>query len=394
MKRRLLPDGGVAMFSSNSSQVSDDKLFVEDCFSCFVYTGNGSTQTITNGIDLAGKGGMVWIKARSAASSQRLYDTIRGADNAVFSNLTNAQTALTGTLPSFTSSGFSVGAGNSNNGDTYASWTFRKAPKFFDVVTWTGNGTFKRTLNHSLGVDPGFIIVKRTDTSSNWWTYHRGVSGSINGYLNLTNAFTNSGYVAPGSILFSENPAAVFNVFNAGSGDDLNVSGATYVAYLFAHDTTSDGIIQCGSYTGNGYSGAVPNTVTLGWEPQWVMIKKSSSGTAPSDWYIFDNMRGMPVLSGQTQFLSANTSGSEIADVTTIQPTATGFQLVRNYSGTNANGETYVYIAIRRGPMKPPTVGTTVFSPVAYTGNSSAKTVTSNFPVDWFISPRKRRKRN
>lgn len=38
--------------------------YVEDVFSTYLYTGNGSTQTITNGIDLDGEGGMVWIKNR------------------------------------------------------------------------------------------------------------------------------------------------------------------------------------------------------------------------------------------------------------------------------------------------------------------------------------------
>ena len=49
------------MFASNTSQVSGDAVFVEDVFQNWLYTGNGSTQTITNGIDLAGKGGLVWI---------------------------------------------------------------------------------------------------------------------------------------------------------------------------------------------------------------------------------------------------------------------------------------------------------------------------------------------
>ena len=40
------------------------QLFVEDVFLTYLYTGNGSTQTITNGIDLAGKGGLVWTKRR------------------------------------------------------------------------------------------------------------------------------------------------------------------------------------------------------------------------------------------------------------------------------------------------------------------------------------------
>jgi hypothetical protein len=39
-----------------------DANFIEDVFSTYLYTGTGSTQTITNDIDLAGKGGLVWQK--------------------------------------------------------------------------------------------------------------------------------------------------------------------------------------------------------------------------------------------------------------------------------------------------------------------------------------------
>ena len=36
-----------------------EATYVDDVFSTWLYTGNGSTQTITNGIDLAGEGGLV-----------------------------------------------------------------------------------------------------------------------------------------------------------------------------------------------------------------------------------------------------------------------------------------------------------------------------------------------
>ena len=45
--------------------------FVDDVFSTYLYYGNcpdnnpNTTQTITNGIDLAGEGGLVWTKHRT-----------------------------------------------------------------------------------------------------------------------------------------------------------------------------------------------------------------------------------------------------------------------------------------------------------------------------------------
>ena len=83
------------MFSSNTSQVSSDATYIEDVFSTYLYTGNGSTQTITNGIDLAGKGGLVWRKARTYPSGagyyNQLVDTARGVNGVLYSNTTDAQ---------------------------------------------------------------------------------------------------------------------------------------------------------------------------------------------------------------------------------------------------------------------------------------------------------------
>ena len=53
--------------------------YIEDVFSTYLYTGNSSTQTITNGIDLSTKGGLVWLKGRDQASDPCLFDTVRGA---------------------------------------------------------------------------------------------------------------------------------------------------------------------------------------------------------------------------------------------------------------------------------------------------------------------------
>lgn len=357
------------MFSANSSQVSDDKLFVEDVFQSWLYQGNGSTQTITNGIDLAGKGGLVWIKARSVAGADNnLFDTNRGATKRLFTNTTDAEITTAGTLTSFSSSGFALGSQSSvnQNTTTYASWTFRKAPKFFDVVTYTGNGTNTQVQSHSLGTTPGMIIVKQTSASGeNWVVWHRSLATSNLLYLNTTDA----AFVDNGTRI----KAADATTFTVGLNGSTGGNGATYVAYLFAHDTTSDGIIQCGSYAGTGAAG---NTITLGWEPQWLLIKQSNGA---DDWHLFDNMRGMPVGSNDN-ILYPNLSNAEFTTGDRLSPTAAGFTMTG--SNLNFSGSTYIYIAIRRGPMRTPTSGTSVFSP--QTSSASAGTyITTGFPVDF-----------
>lgn len=370
------------MFSANSSQVSEDRLYVEDVFSTYLYTGNGSTQTITNGIDLTGKGGLVWIKQRNGASyTHNLADTVRGNTKYLYTSATDAEETVTTRITSFGSSGYNLGANLSVNGsgNTYASWTFRKAPKFFDVVTYTGNGVNGRAISHSLGATPGCIIVKATNTSGlSWFVYHRsaGVNGSYPNYLYL-----NSTSAAQPGEVFGWNAVPTATEFFIGQFGEVNNNGTTYVAYLFAHDTTSDGIIQCGSYTGNG--SATGPTVTLGWEPQWIMIKRSNS---TGSWVMLDNMRGMAV-GGNDARLLADASDAETTSGNDLSPTATGFQLTTTSPETNANGSTYIYIAIRRGPMRTPTSGTSVYKSVTRNGTGSVPWVASGagFPPDMTI---------
>jgi hypothetical protein len=340
-------------------------VYVEDVFSTYLYTGNGSTQTITNGIDLSTKGGLVWIKDRSGASSHVLVDTVRGATNFLRSNSTNAQATDAARVSAFTSSGFSVGNDTETNGSgsNYVSWTFREQAKFFDIVTYTGNGTTGRQIAHSLGSVPGMIIVKRTDATRNWCVYHRSLGNTNQIILNSTAALEST------ALWNSTDPTSTN--FTVNNDLDVNASGATYVAYLFAHNaggfglTGTDNVISCGTFTGN-------TTVNLGFEPQWILLKNSG---AAENWYIHDTMRGWPV-SGDAKVLYPNLSNAE-GETSQIYPNATGFS-------TLIGGGTYIYVAIRRGPMKVPTVGTSVFTPVRYT--TSPEGFITNFPVDFAIA--------
>jgi hypothetical protein len=352
-------------------------IFIEDLFSTYLYTGNGSTQTITNGIDLSTKGGLVWIKSRSNALSHSLIDTARGQNKILFSNLTDAQTTsdpATG-LTSFDTTGFSLGPsytnGTNSNGVTNVSWTFRKQPKFFDIVTYTGNGTSGRTIAHNLGSAPGFMIVKVTSTTDQWCIYHRSQGATKYGLFTTAAFDTYSGTW--------NNTEPTSTVFTVGNDAFVNASGRTYVAYLFAHDaggfglTGNDNVISCGSVTYDSTNG---NTINLGYEAQFVILK---SATAVTQWYMQDIMRGMASGPESGARLFPNLSSAEDASFV-VGPTATGFNIK---PGFFSNGNNVIYIAIRRGPMKTPTVGTSVFDPEIYTGdNSNTRVITTGFPPD------------
>lgn len=366
----LQATAGAATYDAFGGGVATAANYIEDVFQTWLYTGNGSTQTITNGVDLAGKGGLVWYKDRTSAFEHQLVDTARGAGFNLETPNTTASTSRPTALTAFTTTGFTLGSNAAANGsgDNFVSWTFRKQPKFFDVVTYTGTGS-NTTISHNLGAVPGCIIVKRTDASADWQVYHRSNANTEYMVLNSTAAS------ATGTTRWnSTTPTST--VFSLGTDTTVNASGGTYVAYLFAHDaggfgaSGTDNVISCGSYTGNG--SATGPTVTLNYEPQWLMVK-NSSGTG--NWNIIDNMRGMPVGSADA-YLEANTSDAE-ASTEWVSPTATGFQITSTSSEVNTNASAYIYIAIRRGPMKTPTSGTSVFAPSARSGTGATGSSTA-----------------
>ncbi|CAB4146500.1 hypothetical protein UFOVP500_21 [uncultured Caudovirales phage] len=352
-------------YASSSAAVN----YIEDVFSTFLYTGNGSTQTITNGIDLSGKGGLVWNKDRNNANGHILVDSAVGLTKYRKTESTAADSTTTAWI--FNSNGYVIPVPFGNI-DNQVSWTFREQPKFFDIVTYTGTGA-NRTIAHSLGSVPGMIIVKRTDAVANWQVYHRSLANTQYMVLNTTAA------AATGATRWNST-TPTDSVFSLGTDTTVNASGGTYVAYLYAHNaggfglTGTDNVISCGSYVGTSSSG---NEVTLGYEPQWVLVKGAGN---TFDWYDMDVIRGMN--NTNTYFLAPNTSAAESNfGGAGFVPTATGFRIDAAGSGLNASGVTYIYIAIRRGPMKVPTSGTSVFSPI-YSAAAANTVLTTSFPVD------------
>ena len=353
--------------ASGAAGGASGALYVDDVFSTFLYTGTGAAQTITNEIDLDGEGGLVWIKNRSRSTSHVLFDTERGAstgtsntqNKVLASNSTSEEGlgSLVAGISSFNSNGFTLDGSqispyNANGPSTedYVSWTFRKAPGFFDVVTYTGNSTAGRTVSHNLGSVPGVIIVKNLSSSNNWPVFHRSLGATKILELNESDdATTTSAYW--------NDTAPTSTNFTLGSLSNVNGSGKNYVAYLFAHDDQSFGtdsdeaIIKCGGYTGTGAAGL---NVNLGFEPQWLLVKKTSEN---ADWLMQDVMRGMTASGGNP--LYANSTISEQSDPY-FSPFSNGFVLNGTQTEANDSGEEYVYIAIRR-PHKPPSAGTDVY---------------------------------
>jgi len=353
-------------------------LDITDVFSTYLYTGNATERDITTGIDLAGEDGLLWVKNRSSTSDHSLFSPLLGARKSLNSNSTQSAYASTSPSPadkdlkSFNSDGFSIFAAGYNanlnvNGFEYVAWSFRKAPKFFDVVTYSGTGNAGLTINHNLGSVPGCIIIKSYDHAKDWAVYHRGVDATNPEDYALVLQKTDA---REDNVAWFNDTAPTATQFTVGNKLDINTSGKNYIAYIFAHNDGDgefgpDGsdIIKCGSYVGNGSTDGPE--IDLGFEPQWLMYK-NTNGT--DNWEIVDTMRGMPADGNTMRILKANSSAAESSD-NAVGPNATGFKVTNPGGSNNDNGSTYIYMAIRRGPLAAPTAGTEVFDVKTRTAN-------------------------
>jgi len=352
--------------------------FVDGVFQTHLYTGSSGSKTITNNIDFSNKGGLLWIKNREATQSHYLFDTERGAGKGLRTNGSFAEYdygSSSGFNHQFTSTGFSFNTsdGAVNNGDDFVSWAFRKQPKFFDIVTYTGTGS-AQAIAHNLGSVPGMIITKATGIAYNWGVFHRSRGNTKCLTLDDTGA------EQTGSEFWNNtDPTSThFTVKNANQTGD---SGQAYVAYLFAHNDDDGGfgepgdqdIIKCGSVTADG-SGNF--TESLGFEPQFILFKAANQAEG---WEIFDGMRNLTAVRFYNTGIEADSSAAEGTGSKNLQINADGFA---STGGVSAN-IIYTYMAIRRGGMQTPTTASSVFGLQDYTsgGDGPVTGIVTDFSI-------------
>jgi hypothetical protein len=327
-----------------------------DYFNTVLYTGNG-TAIASGGNPVTGVGfqpDFIWLKDRTSSNYHQLYDVVRGAQNAIYSNDTLAEGNFPEALNSIDSNGFTLGnnTGCNNNTNNYVAWCWKAGGTAvtntdgtitssvsanptagFSIVTWTGTGV-AATVGHGLGVPNDFMIFKsRSNVSS------PGVVTSALGFTkDLLLETTDAAYTRAA---ISNNTAPTSTVFSVGTDTAINVSGYTYVAYCWAE---VEGFSKFGSYTGNG--SADGPFVYTGFRPAFVLIKRTDS---TGDWNINDSARVgyNPVA----DTLNANETYAEGAsDVMDIL--SNGFKIRFTGTNFNASGGTYIYAAFAEHPFQ------------------------------------------
>ncbi len=327
-----------------------------DYFNTVLYTGNGSTQSITG---VGFQPDWVWLKSRSNTSFHRLQDSVRGATKEIYTNATNSEGTDPNTITSFDSDGFSLGTAADYNGSsrTFVAWNWlaggsassnsdgsitssvsANTTAGFSIVSYTGNGTAGATVGHGLGAVPQVLILKGRDQVENWTVYHERLT-SNNYALRLNDS------AAEFSQTLSWNDttptSSVFTLGGgAGTSDYTNRSGINMIAYCFAE---KKGYSSFGSYTGNG--NADGPFVYTGFRPAFLLFKKTS-GT--SHWYTYDSKR--LGYNGGNVVVAADLTNSEITGKD-IDLLSNGFKWKSTTNNGNASGATYIYMAFAESPF-------------------------------------------
>jgi len=323
-------------------------------FNPVLYTGNGSTNAIT-GVGFAPD--LVWIKSRSAAYNNRLYDQLRGVQNVLQSNSTAAEASDGTGLTAFGSDGFTLGSSVSQNENTtsFVSWNWKgngtgvtntsgtvtstvsaSTTSGFSVVTWTGSSA-GQTVGHGLGVAPSLIIAKtRSASGENWPVYH--VNLGIGAYLFLSSdAGSNTTY--PTYWGSSAPTSTIFGTFTGGYPSANNYG--SMVAYCFAPIA---GYSAIGSYTANGSTDGP--FIYTGFRPAWILFKGAGAG---SNWFLFDSKRSTYNI--VSNLLYPNAPNAENTAAGYVDLTSNGFK-IRTTSGDMNSSGTYTYAAFAENPFK------------------------------------------
>ncbi len=209
-------------------------------FSIVTYTGNAvNGATVGHGLGVAPK--MIILKGRSAGTAGGpwyTYHASTGATNLLRLNTTAAaasDSVFYYTTPTANTFYLGAPAGYSNgSGETYVAYCWSEIAGFSRFGSYTGNGNVDGPFVYT-GFRPKFVIVKRTDSTGDWYVIDssRATYNQIGPGLNpnTSSAEFTLGSPTGGALDFLSNGFKW-----RGTYVDMNASGGTYIFMAFAEN--------------------------------------------------------------------------------------------------------------------------------------------------------------
>ena len=255
-----------------------------DYFSTKLYTGTQAADNAITGVGF--QPDLIWCKNRELTIGHLVSDSVRGVQNYLFTNNTDAQASNTGAVTSFDADGFTLGGWDTINylDDGYTSYNWKAGTTTglsggtitpsaysinpsagFGIYKYTGNGTAGATIAHGLGAAPRVVWCKKT-SGTGAWSNGWAPGMTFTKYITLNNddeAFASSGY-------WNNTDPDATNI-TLGDGH-TNSSGVDQIMYAW---TPIKGYSHMGWYEGNNNADGA--FVYTGFRPAWVIIKNYPS---------------------------------------------------------------------------------------------------------------------
>ena len=306
-------------------------------FQTKLYTGTGSTLSVTLDGEEDMQPDLIWIKVRNQDSSPMLQDSVRGSDGTSYRALKpsgdSAQSTNSGFLTAIGSNGFTVGTNGKFNAsnDTYVAWCWKESTTpGLDIIDYDGSGS-NTTISHNLSAVPKTIWVKEYSHSTNWAIYHQGAGN--------TNFLKFNSTAGDEDTDNWQDTTPTSSVFSIGSGGQTNNSGRDYIAYCFAE---KQGFSKFGTYVGTGADDGP--FVFTGFRPAMIIYKRRG-GT--EGWMVQDSKRpGSNPIGGN---LFPNSTGAESTDAR-FDFLSNGFK-ARSGNQNSDESTPYIYMAWAEAPF-------------------------------------------
>jgi hypothetical protein len=159
-------DAGSSTVTNTSGSISSQvRANASAGFSIVTYTGNGATdESIGHGLNA--KPLLTIVKSRTTTNGFIVYtDLIDGTVDFFILNLNSAKADTL--LSVYDSTVFRVAGGSNVSAANYVAYCFAPVAGYSSFGSYTGNGSADGSFTY-LGFLPKLILIKRTDTTSNW----------------------------------------------------------------------------------------------------------------------------------------------------------------------------------------------------------------------------------
>ena len=304
-----------------------------------------------------------WIKNRDRAYPNAedyvMVDRVRGVNQVIPSNETDAETAEPDTVTRFLQRGVQVGSETNVNreNDSFVLWQWLVGSSattgsttspagsiastsivadagHFSIISYTGNASSGATIGHGLPGAPEMIWVKERDNANGFV-----VGSNVVGFDKILRLDTTDDEAADSGAFNSTAPSAT--LITLGSNNGTNRSTGKMICYAFR---SVPGVCKIGKYFGNGSTDGP--YITVGFKPRWVLYRVIDSGTNAYSWTVVDTARS-PINGVNSMVLhpnldSADSSGSgNVIDVL-----SDGFKRRDSHASVNQDGKEYIYMAM------------------------------------------------